>query len=78
LIDVSAELGSRRSASSQAGFPRGRRRRKPEVCIECIKIVVSDHAAKRGVPGPENRCGIVATAEGIPAILKEIPHDWLG
>jgi sugar phosphate isomerase/epimerase len=78
-IDVSAELGSPAIRIFAGSTPKGSTEEEARKwCIECIKISL-DHAAKRGVfLALENHGGIVATSEGMLAILQEIKHDWLG
>jgi sugar phosphate isomerase/epimerase len=78
-IDVSAELGSPAIRIFAGGVPKGSTEDEARKwAIECINISL-EHAAKRGVfLALENHGGIVATAEGMLAILKEIKHDWLG
>jgi sugar phosphate isomerase/epimerase len=78
-IDVSAELGSPAIRIFAGGVPKGSTEDEARKwCIECIKISL-DHAAKRGVfLALENHGGIVATAEGMLAILEEVRHEWLG
>jgi len=78
-IDISAELGSPAirtfAGSVQKGSTEDEARKW---CIECLNISL-DHAAKRGVfLALENHGGIVATAEGMLAILQAVKHDWLG
>ncbi len=47
-------------------------------CIDAIQETC-DHAAKYGIYlALENHGGIVATAEGMLAILKNVKHDWFG
>jgi len=78
-IDVSAELGSPAIRIFAGSTPKGGDEAEARKwAIECIKISL-DHAAKRGVfLALENHGGIVATAEGMLAILTEIKHDWFG
>ena len=78
-IDVSAELGSPAIRIFAGGTPKGVDEAEARKwAIECIKISL-DHAAKRGVfLALENHGGIVATAEGMIAILEAVKHDWFG
>jgi sugar phosphate isomerase/epimerase len=78
-IDVSAELGSPAIRIFSGSAPKGTDEAEARKwAIECINIVL-EHAAKRGVYlALENHGGIVATAEGMLAILNEIKHEWFG
>lgn len=78
-IDVSAELGSPAIRIFAGSTPKGVEEAEARKwAIECINISL-EHAAKRGVfLALENHGGIVATAEGMLAIIKEIKHDWFG
>jgi sugar phosphate isomerase/epimerase len=78
-IDLSAELGSPAIRIFAGDTPKGGDEAQARKwAIECINISL-EHAAKRGVfLALENHGGIVATAEGMLAILKEIKHDWFG
>jgi sugar phosphate isomerase/epimerase len=78
-IDISAELGSPAIRTFAGGVQKGSNEDEArKFCIECLNICL-DHAAKRGVfLALENHGGIVATAEGMLAILQAIKHDWLG
>ena len=78
-IDVSAELGSPAIRIFAGSTPKGVDEAEARKwAIECIRISL-DHAAKRGVfLALENHGGIVATAEGMLSIIKEIQHDWFG
>src|SRR5262245_23511440 len=78
-IDISAELGSPAIRTFAGGVQKGSTEEEARKwCIECLNISL-DHAAKRGVfLALENHGGIVATAEGMLAILEAIKHDWLG
>ena len=78
-IDVSAELGSPAIRIFAGSAPKGVEESQARAwAIECINISL-EHAAKRGIYlALENHGGIVATAEGMLAIIKEIKHDWFG
>jgi sugar phosphate isomerase/epimerase len=78
-IDLSAELGSPAIRTFAGTVQKGSTEEEARKwCIECLNISL-DHAAKRGVfLALENHGGIVATAEGMLAILESIKHDWLG
>jgi sugar phosphate isomerase/epimerase len=78
-IDVSAELGSPAIRIFAGSAPKGVEESQARAwAIECINISL-EHAARRGVYlALENHGGIVATAEGMLAIIKEIKHDWFG
>jgi len=78
-IDISAELGSPAIRIFAGNAPKGTPEEEARKwAIECINISL-EHAAKRGVfLALENHGGIVATAEGMLAIIKEIKHDWFG
>jgi sugar phosphate isomerase/epimerase len=78
-IDISAELGSPAIRIFAGSTPKGMEEAEArKYAIECINISL-EHAAKRGVfLALENHGGIVATAEGMLSILKEIKHDWFG
>jgi sugar phosphate isomerase/epimerase len=78
-IDISAELGSPAIRTFAGGVQKGSTEEEARKwCIECLNVTL-DHAAKRGVfLALENHGGIVATAEGMLAILESIKHDWLG
>jgi sugar phosphate isomerase/epimerase len=78
-IDVSADLGSPAIRIFAGSAPKGVEESQARAwAIECINISL-EHAAKRGVYlALENHGGIVATADGMLAIIKEIKHDWFG
>lgn len=78
-IDVSADLGSPAIRIFAGGTPKGVDEAEARKwAIECIQISL-EHAAKRGVfLALENHGGIVATADGMLAILREVKHDWFG
>jgi sugar phosphate isomerase/epimerase len=78
-IDISAELGSPAIRTFAGGVQKGSNEEEARKhCIECLNISL-EHAAKRGVfLALENHGGIVATAEGMLAILQAVKHDWLG
>src|SRR6185503_9134265 len=77
-IDISAELGSPAIRTFAGSVKKGSTEEEArKFCIETLNICL-DHAAKRGVfLALENHGGIVATAEGMLAILQSIKHDWL-
>jgi sugar phosphate isomerase/epimerase len=78
-VDVSAELGSPAVRIFAGSAPKGVEEAQARAwAIECINICL-EHAAKRGVYlALENHGGIVATAEGMLAIMTAIKHDWFG
>jgi sugar phosphate isomerase/epimerase len=78
-VDVSAELGSPAIRIFAGSAPKGVEESQARAwAIECINISL-EHAAKRGVYlALENHGGIVATAEGMLAIITAIKHDWFG
>lgn len=78
-IDISAELGSPAIRTFAGSVQKGSNEDEArKFCIETLNICL-EHAAKRGVfLALENHGGIVATAEGMIAILDAIKHDWLG
>jgi sugar phosphate isomerase/epimerase len=78
-IDVSADLGSPAVRIFAGSAPKGVEESQARAwAVECINISL-EHAAKRGVYlALENHGGIVATADGMLAIIKEIKHDWFG
>lgn len=78
-IDASAELGSPAIRIFAGGTPKGVDEAEARKwAIECINISL-EHAAKRGVfLALENHGGIVATADGMLSIIKEIKHEWFG
>jgi sugar phosphate isomerase/epimerase len=78
-IDISADLGSPAIRIFAGSVKKGSNEEEARKnAIESINIVL-EHAAKRGVfLALENHGGIVATAEGMLAIIKEIKHDWFG
>jgi sugar phosphate isomerase/epimerase len=78
-IDVSAEIGSPAIRIFAGSTPKGTDEAEARKwAVECINISL-EHAAKRGVfLALENHGGIVATAEGMLSIIKEIKHDWFG
>jgi sugar phosphate isomerase/epimerase len=78
-IDVSAELGSPAIRIFAGSAPKGVEESQARAwAIDCINVSL-EHAAKRGVYlALENHGGIVATADGMLAIIKEIKHDWFG
>jgi sugar phosphate isomerase/epimerase len=78
-IDISAELGSPAIRTFAGSVQKGSTEEEARKhCIECLNLCL-EHAAKRGVfLALENHGGIVATAEGMLAILNEVKHDWLG
>jgi sugar phosphate isomerase/epimerase len=78
-VDVSADLGSPAVRIFAGSAPKGVEESQARAwAVECINISL-EHAAKRGVYlALENHGGIVATADGMLAIIKEIKHDWFG
>lgn len=78
-VDVSAELGSPAVRIFAGNAPKGVEEAQARAwAIECMNICL-DHAAKRGIYLTlENHGGIVATAEGMLAIITAIKHDWFG
>jgi len=77
-IDVSGDIGSPAIRTFAGNTPKGLTEEQARKnVVECLEIV-GEHAAKRGVYlALENHGGVVATAEGLLDILKQVKNPWV-
>jgi sugar phosphate isomerase/epimerase len=78
-VEISARLGAKTMRIFAGNMDKGDTVEQARArCIEAIQETC-DHAGKFGIYlALENHGGIVATAEGMLAILKNVKHDWFG
>lgn len=78
-IDISADLGSPAIRIFAGSTPKETDDATARNwAIECIKACL-DHAGKRGVIlALENHGGVVATGDGMMAMVEAIKHEWFG
>jgi len=77
-LDVAADLGSPRFASSRATRRRGSRKRRPEELRRVHRGLRRPRGPPRVFLALENHHGVVAGPDGLLEIVKAVESDWFG